>query len=205
MVKAFTGLGLGLALASAPGPVQAVLLSEAVLGGARRGFRAMAGAYLVSGSVLVALALGLSLTPPRGITLRILDVLGGAVLLFLAADAVRGRGWDIGGNTGGRRAVPAPIKGALSVLLNPGGWVFFATVATPLLAAAARLDGRVGALSAAAALLAGLAVGDGALVVLGGAGIRNGGERTVRWTQRALAAALSGLGVWLVIVGLSGR
>ena len=37
-------LGIGLALAGAPGPVQAILLTESVRGGFGRGLRAMLGA-----------------------------------------------------------------------------------------------------------------------------------------------------------------
>jgi threonine/homoserine/homoserine lactone efflux protein len=204
MGRTVTGLALGLALAGAPGPVQAVLLTEAVRGGAARGFRAMAGAYAVSGSVLLGLALGLSLSAPRGAVLRTLDALGGAVLLWLAVDGVRSP-WTGPPAAPGRRTVPVPVRGALSVLLNPGGWVFFGTVASSLLSTAARLDGRAGALSAAAALLVGLAAGDGALVVFGGTGLRRGGEGVIRWTQRALAAVLAALGVWLLFTGITGR
>ena len=49
---ALAGLGLGIALAGAPGPVQAVLLTEALRGGATRGFRAMVGANLTLGVLL---------------------------------------------------------------------------------------------------------------------------------------------------------
>lgn len=45
------GLGIGIALASTPGPVQAVLLEEAVRGGAGRGLRALAGVHAAFAAV----------------------------------------------------------------------------------------------------------------------------------------------------------
>src|SRR2546421_12928730 len=77
------GLGIGIALAGAPGPVQAVLLTEAVGGGIGRGFRALVGVHLTFGALLVSLALGLSVATPRGAMLRLLEVGGGAMLGWL--------------------------------------------------------------------------------------------------------------------------
>ena len=41
LAPVLAGLGLGIALAGAPGPVQAILLTEALRGGVSRGLRAM--------------------------------------------------------------------------------------------------------------------------------------------------------------------
>ena len=67
------GLGVGVALASAPGPVQAVLMAEAIRGGVARGFRALAGANLTFGFLLMCLALGVSVATPSGSALRVLS------------------------------------------------------------------------------------------------------------------------------------
>lgn len=195
------GLGLGIALAGAPGPVQAVLLAEAVRGGMARGFRAMAGASLTFGFLLVALALGLSVAPPGGAALRVLRVAGGVLLLWLAVDSFRSGG-GAERPSPDRRALPPAARGALAVLLNPGGWLFLGAVASPLFASATRLGGTGTALVVAAALVTGLAIGDGAVVLFGGIGVRRAGERVERWVRRALAIVLAGLGVWLLVGGL---
>src|SRR5215469_12545735 len=78
------GLGVGIALASAPGPVQAVLLAESVRGGITRGFRALAGANLTFGLLLVCLAFGLSLAAPRGPALAAMQMADGAFLLCVS-------------------------------------------------------------------------------------------------------------------------
>lgn len=193
------GLSLGITLAGAPGPVQAVLLGEAVRGGLGRGFRALAGASVTFGSLLMALAVGLSLAPPTGAVLRILKVVGGALLVWLAIDGFRSAGRIEG--SAERRGLPPAARGALAVLLNPGAWLFLAAVASPLFADAALQGGRAGSLLAAVALIAGLAVGDGAVVLLG-IGVRRAGKRVATMVRRVLAVALGGVGVWLMIDGV---
>lgn len=195
------GLSLGLALASAPGPVQAVLLTEAVRGGIPRGLRALAGAASTFGVLLGALAFGLSLATPTGSALRILQVVGGAFLLWLAVDGLRSRP-EAGLASAGRRTLPPAARGALAVLLNPGAWLFLGAVASPLFAAASAAGGTANALFVAAALAIGLGIGDVTVVLLGGLGLRQASERVVRWVRRALAILLAGLGVWLLVSGL---
>jgi threonine/homoserine/homoserine lactone efflux protein len=196
------GLGVGLALAGAPGPVQAVLMAEAVRGGPARGFRAMAGANLTFGLLLVGLALGFSVAPPSGSVLRILEVAGGGLLVWLGVGGLRTRCTAAASPEG--RSLPPAARGALAVLLNPGAWIFLGTAASSLLSGAARLGGTRSALVVAVALLLGLAVGDGTVVVLGGVGVRRGGERLERWVRWTLSTLLAGLGAWLLVRGLIG-
>jgi threonine/homoserine/homoserine lactone efflux protein len=198
---AVAAFGIGLALASAPGPVQAVLMTEAVRGGPGRGFRAMAGANLTFGTLLVGLALGLSLAPPSGPALRILKVAGGALLLWLAVDGLRSRPQTVVAEVE-RRSLSPGTRGALAVLLNPGAWVFLGTVASALLSGADRTGGTAHSVLVALALMVGLAIGDGTVVLLGGIGVRRAGARAGQWVQRVLAMLLAGLGVWLVVNGL---
>jgi threonine/homoserine/homoserine lactone efflux protein len=195
------GLGLGIALAGVPGAVQAVLVAEAVGGGIGRGFRALVGTKLAFGLPLVCLALGFSLAPPSGTALRLLKVAGGGFLLWLAVEGFRsGRRADRAATA--RPALPPTARGALAVLLNPGAWLFLGAVASPLLATATRRGGTGDALLVAVALVTGTAIGDGAVVLLGGLGVRRAGERTGRWVRRSLAAVLGGLGVWLLLTGV---
>jgi threonine/homoserine/homoserine lactone efflux protein len=200
--SALAALGVGVALASAPGPVQAVLLTEAVRGGVRRGIRALAGSSLTFASLLVALALGLSIAAPSGAALRVLKLAGGVLLLWLAVDGFRSR-YDIHRTAVERRTVPPAARGSLAIVLNPGAWLFLGAVASPLLTSATRAGGRGSAVLAALALAVGAGVGDLGVVLLGGLGLRRGGERAVRWTQRVLATLLAGLGIWLLVQGVT--
>lgn len=195
------GLGVGLALASAPGPGQAVLLAEAVDGGIRRGLRAMAGASATDGLLLVAVALGVSFAPPDGLVLRILRISGGAFLLWLAANGFRSGG-RVGEAEPRRRSLPVPARGVLAVVANPGAWLFLGAVASPLFADARWDGGTWSALVTSLTLIVGLAIGDGAVVVLGGVGVRRTGDGVRRRVARALALVLAGLGGWLLLTGV---
>ena len=107
------GLGLGVALAGAPGPVQAMLLAESLRGGTGRGLRALAGANLSFGILLIALALGLSVSVPAEPALRVLKIVGGVFLVWLGYDGFRARE-DTSGRGDRRRRLPLAARGALA-------------------------------------------------------------------------------------------
>jgi threonine/homoserine/homoserine lactone efflux protein len=197
------GLGVGVALASAPGPVQAVLFAESVRGGLARGFRALAGANLTFGAMLLCLALGLSLVAPTGAALGVLQIVGGLFLLWVSSEGFRssGRAGSDSATTW-RFTLPPWARGALAVVLNPGAWLFLAAVASPLFASADAHGGTGGAVIVAVVVMAGIATGDGAVVLLGGLGVRRAGERAGQWIRWGLAALLAGFGVWLLATGL---
>jgi threonine/homoserine/homoserine lactone efflux protein len=194
-------LGVGIALAAAPGPVQAVLFAESARGGLARGLRALAGVHVAFGVLLLALALGLSVAAPHGLALRILKVAGGLLLLWLALDGIRSIGPSDQRANGGRR-LPPTLRGALAIILNPGGWLFIGAVASPLLASAAERGGTGIAVVAAAAMVVGASLGDLGIVVMGGLGVRRAGERLSRYVRLILAAVLAGVGLWLLLSGM---
>ena len=197
-----TGFGIGIALGGAPGPVQAVLLTESTHG-LGRGFRAMAGANLTFGLLLVAAAAGFSQVAISRSWMRVLDLAGGLVLLWLAFDGIRGSLRPDGAVAQpGRREVPPFVRGATVVLLNPGGWLFLATVAASLFAAARFAGGRPIAIASALAMLGGLALGDAGVVLLGGLGLRRARSGFRVWIQRGLAVLLGGLGCWLMLMAV---
>lgn len=193
-------LGIGIALAAAPGPVQAVVLTESVRGGIARGLRALAGVHVTFGLLLVSLALGLSVGPPHGLALRAMKVAGGLLLLWLAVDAIRSKGPSDQG-VDARRALPPILRGALAIVLNPGAWVFLGAVASPLLVTATQRAGRGSALLTAVAMVVGAALGDLALALVGGLGLRRAGERVGGNVRLTLAVILAGLGVWFLLTG----
>jgi len=161
----------------------------------------VAGANVTFGLLLVSLALGLSVAAPSGAALRILKVAGGALLLYLAVDGLRSPG-ELEPDRAGRRTLPPAARGAMAVLLNPGGWLFLGTAASSLFAAATQAGGTASALVAAVGLVIGLAMGDGAVALLGGIGVRRAGDRVGLIVRRVLATVLAGLGAWLVVSGL---
>ena len=191
--SAFT---LGFALGAAPGPVQVLILSETARGGFSGGLRVMLGANGTLFAVMVALALGFSsLTPGPGL-LRVLRLVGGAFIVFLAVTELRSlaarlddpadvaRGGTLGPTT----------KGIVSVVVNPGAWIFFATTASAVVAAATIEGGTRAALAVAVAMTAGVSVSDSAFTALGSGGRRLVGDRGLRLVRIALSLVLFGLG-----------
>jgi threonine/homoserine/homoserine lactone efflux protein len=83
--------------------------------------RALAGVHVTFGILLLALALGLSVAAPHGLALRILRVTGGVLLLLLAFDGIRSAG-PSQQKENRRRRLPPSLRGALAIVLNPGGW-----------------------------------------------------------------------------------
>jgi threonine/homoserine/homoserine lactone efflux protein len=196
-VAAFTGFGIGLALSGAPGAVQALLLNESARGGVPRGLQAWAGTATTFGAMLAALALGFAFSPPSTEVVRGLRVVGALLLVFLAIDGFRSAGQAA-------KAAPPPARlppfvlGSLAILLNPGAWLFGATVAGPLFRTAAGTSGTFGALVCALALLGGAAGGDVGVVLVGGLGIRRSTIKLQIRIRRILACGLGGFALWLL-------
>jgi len=192
--------GLGVALGASPGPVQLLLFSEASRGGAGRGLRAMGGANATFGLMMLLLAAGLSSLEPGETFLRVVKVIGGAFLVFLAVDAIREarRPQVVDDPRGGLHPT---VRGIVAVLLNPGVYVFLATTGTAVVASAVDEGGRGLAVVTAVALLVGVSLMDSAMVLLG-AGAHRVSERFLRILSDILAAAMGALGVWLVIRGI---
>jgi threonine/homoserine/homoserine lactone efflux protein len=203
LAPVLAGLGLGIALAGAPGPVQAILLTEALRGGVQRGFRAMAGANLTLGVLLVALAFGVSVVVPGDPWLRILKLIGGAFLVFLGIDGFRNAAQTSTTTANSsRRELPPTARGALAVILNPPAWLFLATAASSLMASATQAGGTRTALLAALALLLGVAAGDGTLVLASGLGLRRASSDIGRQLRRVLSVVLALLGASLMLSGI---
>jgi threonine/homoserine/homoserine lactone efflux protein len=162
----------------------------------------MAGANITLGLLLVALALGVSIVVPGDPLLGVLKVVGGAFLVFLGIDGFRAAAQATPADAETRRELPPVARGALAVILNPPAWLFLATAASSLMASATQAGGPRTALLAALALLAGVAAGDGTLVLAGGLGLRRARANVGVYLRRALAVALALLGALLVVNGL---
>ena len=194
--------GLGVALGASPGPVQLLLFSEASRGGAGRGLRAMGGANATFGAMMLLLAAGLSSLEPGETFLRVVKVIGGAFLMFLAFDATREsrRPHEVEET---RKGLHPAVRGIVAVVLNPGVYVFLATTGTAVVASAVDQGGRGLAVVTVVALLLGVSLMDSTMVLLG-AGAHRVSDRFLRILSDVLAVAMGALGVWLVVRGIVG-
>ncbi len=196
---------LGAALGAAPGPVQLLILSETARGGITRGLRVMAGANGTLLVVMVALSFGFSALQPGDALVRALRVSGGGFLIYLAVvelvalraetagtarDATRGDG------------LGPTARGVISVIVNPGAWIFFATTASAVMAEATASGGRATAVAVALAMTVGVSCTDMAATLVGTGGRALAGERGLRWVRTILALGLLGIGLAFVVQGV---
>ncbi len=181
------GAWLGLSAAAAPGPLQAYLLAQSVRNGAARTLP-VACVPLVTDPPLIAVVLAVLAQLPPGF-LRGLGILGGLVVLWLGAGALRAA-------FGAPAPAPAgaPPAGFVRALLvnftNPNAWLWWSTAAGPILVSAWQTSPL-----SAAAFLAGfylLLVGGNLLFVLLASRVAGAGPGFAR-----VLGALSGLALVL--------
>ncbi len=195
------GATLGFSAAASPGPFQAFLFAQASRHGVRRTLP-LALAPLVSDVPIVAVILLALTRVPEGF-LRVLEVAGGAFLLWLAWGSWRTLG-ETGGGAGSREA-GAGGSFTRAVVVNaagPGPWIFWSTVCGPILAEAWRA-GPWRALAFLFGFYGVLVGGKAALVAIFGLAGRIG-PRSARGLGLASSALMAGMGALQLWRGLSG-
>ena len=196
---------LGFALGAAPGPVQLLILTETAKRGFSGGLRVMLGANGTLFLVMVALAFGFSSLAPGEGLLRALRVVGGGFLIFLALDELRRVRRETSDPEAAQLEVPPTMgptmRGVVSVVLNPGAWIFFATTASAVIADATADGGREAAVAAALFMTIGVSVSDFTFTLLGSGGRTLVGDRGLRWIRVALSIGLAAIGVVFVVQG----
>ena len=200
-----SAFALGAALGSTPGPVQLLILAETAKRGFAGGLKVMAGANGTLFVVMATLALGFAAVAPGPGLLRGLRVVGGAFLLYVALDELRAlRGGSMRGDPGTlpRSRFGPTGRGVISVVLNPGAWIFFATTASTVVAQAGADGGRTGALLAAVAMTVGVSLTDLLSTLIGTGGRAVVGDRGLRWIRGVLAVILLWIGLAFLAQGL---
>jgi threonine/homoserine/homoserine lactone efflux protein len=193
------GAWLGLSAAAAPGPLQAYLLAQSVRNGAARTLP-VACVPLATDPPLIAIVLLVLAQIPAGF-LRALGILGGLVVLWLGAGALRAA-----------RAPPAPAAArpppagfvrALAVnFTNPNAWIWWSTAAGPILVSAWHAS-PLSALMFLAGFYGCLLAGN-ALFVLLAARIAGAGPGVARALGAISGVALVLFGGWRLAKGLLG-
>ena len=198
------GLFLGATAAAQPGPFQAFLLSLIARNGWRKTLPAALAPLISDGPILLIVLLVLTRLPVW--VLPLLQIAGGLFLLYLAWGA-----W----HTVRMKPIPAnPIaqadktrvrssvmKAALMNFLSPSPYIFWATVAGPILVTAWRespLSGLAFLAGFYAALIGGLML---FIAVFGGLG--NIDPRINRGLGLLSVVALLGFGIYQLVVGLN--
>ena len=145
------GVVFGLALAAPPGPMNAVIAEESVVGGWWSGFRAGLGAMTADLIFLVLALVGVVAVVERVPAVRNgMVAVVGLLMLYFAYGALQGAGESFRSSTSGGRGF---TKAFVLALTNPYQILFWLTVGVGLLA-----PGRVDVLSHVTDALAGLVV-----------------------------------------------
>lgn len=130
------GAALGFSAAAQPGPFQAYLLAQSIRNGAARTLP-VALVPLVSDPPVIAVVLLVLSQVPAGV-LRLLQLAGGAVVIWLAVATLRSA-WSPPRGDGAAGAPPRGfVRAALVNLTNPNAWIFWSLVGGPILASAWR-------------------------------------------------------------------
>lgn len=194
-----TGLALGFSAAAQPGPFQAYLLAQSLRNGAARTLPVIL-VPLVSDPPVIAAVLAVLAQVPAGF-LRVLQVAGGAVVLWLGAATLRAVARPPG--DGPAHGPPRGfVRAVLVNFTNPNAWIFWSLVGGPILAEAWHASPARAALFLAGFYLL-LVGGNAALVVLAGQATRLG-PRFARGLGAASGIALLLLGTWQVGRGIAG-
>jgi threonine/homoserine/homoserine lactone efflux protein len=214
---AAAAFAVGLALASTPGPVQGLLVVEAMRGGVNRGLQAVGAAAVPMVGLITISSFGAAFASPSGVALSILQAGGGLVLLWFAFDAYRSAATELPGGrgvhaVGGRMRLPPWARIAVAVLVFPGTWLFLATIAAPLLSSARATAGPLFAVLVGWLMILGTSLMNVAVVLLASWGRRTASRRTLTVIRRVLAVCLAIVGgamlAWAIVplvVGVSSK
>ena len=124
-----SGAVLGAAAGMQPGPFQAYLLTQTLKQGWKATLPAACAPLLSDGPIIALMLLILTRTPHSMLTL--LRFAGGLYLIYLAWQAYAARHVEVSGSS--QAARQSVLQAAGMNLLNPNPYIFWATVAGPLL------------------------------------------------------------------------
>jgi threonine/homoserine/homoserine lactone efflux protein len=202
------GAVFGLSAGLAPGPLLALVISQALRHGARDGVRvAMAPLLTDVPIVTICTVVVATMAASAPASIGLIALAGAAMVAWLAWDTWRSEP-PAAGPDALAGSLPAPVarswtRGALVNALSPHPWLFWLLVGSPALLAAWSAAG----LPAAGAFLAGFygcLVGSKAVIALAVARARGRiAGRPYRWAMRGLGVLLALFALGLLVEGVS--
>lgn len=132
------GAALGLTAAASPGPLQTLLISEALIGGFKRAAPIAFAPLVTDVPIVLLMLIVLKQLPP--IAIRGLSIVGGLYVLYLAWGLWKqwraGAGHDFQADDTQVSVWTTLRRGALTNFLNPNPYLSWATVGGPILLSA---------------------------------------------------------------------
>jgi len=197
------GLVIGLTGALAPGPTLVATVNTAVTGGWKTGPRVSAGHALVEAVIFSGIVLGLGTVPAVTEYAGLIGAVGGTALVLFGVLTLKGAGSPApgspvpegSGRQPGRGTANPYLAGAVTSVANPYFWVWWFSVGSALVLAAAQQ-----AFFFALAFLAGHWSADFGWYTAVSAGVHRG--RRI-FDERAYTWVLRGCGLFLILFGIS--
>lgn len=189
------GFVIGLSGALVPGPTLVATINTSVTGGWKTGPRVSAGHALVEAAIFAAIILGFSAVFGISEHAGVIGAIGGTALVAFGILTIKGASGGLPVNEGKSVIANPYLAGAITSVSNPYFWLWWFSVGSALVLAAAQQ-----ALLIAVAFLAGHWSADFGWYTLVSVSIHRGrkifDERVYTWVLR-------GCGAFLVLFGLS--
>lgn len=127
------GASIGFMAGASPGPFQGFLIAQTLRHGWRRTVTAAFAPLIADGPIILLAVVILRQIPPEWV--RLIQLIGGLYLLWLAAQGLRAWLRGVGGLPDGSAPVQERSlgKAVLMIWLSPGPYVFWTTLLGPLL------------------------------------------------------------------------
>ncbi len=189
------GLVIGLTGALVPGPTLVATINTAVTGGWKTGLRVSAGHAIVEAFIFSAIVLGIASVPSISDHVGMIGAVGGTALVVFGVLTARGANAGVPDSEQGGVARNPYLAGAITSVSNPYFWLWWFSVGSALVLAAAQQ-----AFLFAIAFIAGHWSADFGWYTVVSAGVHSG--RKI-FDERAYSWVLRGCGAFLVLFGLS--
>jgi len=189
------GLVIGLTGALVPGPTLVATINTSVTGGWKTGARVSAGHALIEAVIFSAIILGVSAVTAVSEYSGLIGAIGGTALVLFGILTIRGAGSGVPEGGSGSVVANPYLAGAVTSVSNPYFWLWWFSVGSALVLAAARQ-----AFLFALAFLAGHWSADFGWYTIVSASIHRG-KRI--FDEHVYAWVLRGCGAFLVLFGIS--
>ena len=187
------GLVIGLTGALVPGPTLVATINTSVTGGWKTGGRVSAGHALVEAVIFAAIILGLSPVTAVSDYSGLIGAIGGTALVVFGILTIRGAGSGVPEGGSGSVVANPYLAGAVTSVSNPYFWLWWFSVGSALVLAAAQQ-----AFLFALAFLAGHWSADFGWYTIVSASVHQG-RRVL--DERRYAWVLRGCGIFLMAFG----
>jgi threonine/homoserine/homoserine lactone efflux protein len=122
------GIALGLSAGYSPGPLNTLLISQALRHGAKEGLKVAMAPFITDLPIIVVSVFGLTRLSGSRAIMGVISIVGGLVLIYLAYSSFRTDKIDVDVDATDARSLS---KGTLVNFLSPHPYLFWLTIGAP--------------------------------------------------------------------------